>query len=215
MSRIYDISQTLATDTPVWPGDTPFQIAPNWKMEGGCPVLVSRLTLSTHSGSHADAPSHYVPDGSHMAEAALHPYLGPCHVVRAQAGDGPVTLADIETDLEALEEVPERLLVRTFDHFPHERWPTGFRAIDADLIRYLGQNGCVLIGTDTPSLDPETAKILKAHAAIADMKMAILEGLVLDDVPVGLYELVALPLKIQHADASPVRAILRTYPDDS
>ncbi|MEP3246930.1 MAG: arylformamidase [Sneathiella sp.] len=208
MTRLYDISQTLRADLPVWPGDTAFDIETTWHMSDDCPVLVSKLTLSTHSGTHADAPSHYDPTGIDMAKTDLLPYLGPCSVVAAPMGDGPVTLEEI---LPRLPDNPQRLLIRTFDRFPHEHWPDGFRAIEASLIDHLAHQGCHLIGTDTPSLDPETSKTLDAHNAVQKAGMAILEGLVLDAVPPGDYELIALPLKIQKADASPVRAILRSH----
>ncbi len=208
MPHLYDISQTLRADLPIWPGDTAFNIEATWQMSDDCPVLVSKLTLSTHSGTHADAPSHYDPAGIDMAKTDLLPYLGPCSVVEAPAGEGPVTLQDILT---RLPDNPQRLLIRTFDRFPHENWPDGFRPIDAPLIDHLAHQGCLLVGTDTPSLDPETSKTLAAHIAIKKAGMAILEGLVLDAVPPGEYELIALPLKIRNADASPVRAILRSF----
>ncbi len=210
MTNLYDISQTLRPDLPVWPGDTNFGITPTWQMDENCPVLVSRLILSTHSGTHADAPSHYDAKGIDIAKTELVPYIGTCYVIHATNGNEPVTLDEIETELTALDEFPMRLLIRTFDRFPHENWPTDFRAIDTKLIQYLGDHGCLLIGTDTQSLDPEASKTMDAHNAIREASMAILEGLVLDDVPSGSYELIALPLKIQNADASPVRAILRT-----
>lgn len=210
MADLYDISQTLRPGLPVWPGDTDFSITPTWQMDEDCPVLVSRLTLSTHSGTHADAPSHYDAAGIDIAKTELVPYIGTCSVIHAHNGMQPVTLNEVEPVISSLASFPKRLLIQTFDRFPHENWPTGFRAIDAEVIRYLADHGCLLIGTDTPSLDPETSKKMEAHNAIREAGMAILEGLVLDDVLPGIYELIALPLKIQNADASPVRAILRT-----
>jgi len=214
MASLIDISQTLTSNLPVWPGDTPFACDTHWEMGPTCPVLVSRLTLSTHSGTHADAPSHYDPSGNHMAETGLVPYLGPCHVVHATNAAGPVTVDQTLPALEELGGIPERVLIRTFDNFPHTHWPVPFKAIDADLIRILAEKGCLLIGTDTPSLDPETSKTMDAHIAIKNANMSILEGLVLDHVSVGRYELIALPLKIENADASPVRAVLRSIEDD-
>ncbi len=207
MAKIYDISQTLRPTLPVWPGDTPFDIETTWQMDENCPVLVSKLTLSTHSGTHADAPSHYDPHGIDSARVSLLPYLGPCQIITVPAASGPVQTSDI---LPHLQEIPERLLIRSFDRFPHENWPNGFRAVDAALIDELAKGGCLLIGTDTPSLDPESSKTLDAHNAVKKAGMAILEGLVLDGVPDGIYELIALPLKIAGADASPLRAILRS-----
>lgn len=215
MTTIYDISQTLRPQLPVWPGDTSFDITTTWQMDENCPVLVSKLTLSTHSGTHADAPSHYDANGVDIANTGLVPYLGDCQVVHVKTGTEPVGMDDLVPGLDSFDVIPTRLLIRTFDRFPHQDWPTGFRAIDAELIRFLGENGCLLIGTDTPSLDPQESKSMDAHHAVRDHHMAILEGLVLDDVSTGNYELIALPLKIDTADASPVRAILRIYPDDN
>jgi arylformamidase len=101
------------------------------------------------------------------------------------------------------------VLLRTYERFPHEAWDSDFTAIASEVIARLGSIGVRLIGTDAASLDPEQSKTLDAHQAVKAADMRILEGLVLDDVPPGRYELVALPLRIVGADASPVRAILR------
>jgi arylformamidase len=103
----------------------------------------------------------------------------------------------------------ERVIFRTYERFPADRWDIGFTAIAAETIRLLAHAGVRLIGTDAPSLDPQESKTLDAHHAVLAADMRILEGLVLDGVPPGFYELIALPLKIAGADASPVRAILR------
>lgn len=207
MSQIYDISQTLRVGLPVWPGDTAFDLKRTWAMGPGIPVNVSALTFSTHSGSHADAPFHY--DATGAAIDAIDParYLGPAQVV-----DGRHAGALIGADhiLPQLKPGIERVLVRTYHRAPQQNWDENFAAIDAMLIDALAARGVRLIGTDTPSLDPQTSKTMDAHLAIARHGMAILEGLVLDAVPFGIYELIALPLKIAGADSSPVRAILRS-----
>jgi arylformamidase len=190
----------------VWPGDTPYALERTWQIEPGCPVNVSRLTLSTHTGTHADAPIHYDEHGRDSAGVSLLPYVGLCVVVDARHAGEYVTPEDI---VSGLPDRVERVLVRTFDVFPHDAWPTDFKAIAADTIDMLAARGCVLIGTDTPSLDPETSKTLDAHNRVKAHGLAILEGLVLDDVAPGAYELIALPLKIAGGDSSPVRAILK------
>lgn len=209
MTKLYDISQTLRSSLPVWPGDTSFEIQTTWKMDENCPVQVSRLTLSTHSGTHADAPSHYNDKGASMEEVALSPYLGECLVLHASEGMNAVSFNDLSLSIEPPETLPPRLLIKTFERFPHSNWPE-FRGIDPELIHELAGKGIQLIGTDAPSIDPESSKTMDAHKAVQNAGMAILEGLVLEDVPEGRYELIALPLKIQGADASPVRAILRS-----
>lgn len=204
---LYDISQSLRNDLPVWPGDTAFELRRTWSMGPGIPVNVSSLTLSTHSGSHADAPFHYDADG--IAIDAVDPsiYLGPAQVVDARAADGLVTAAHV---VPQLAEGTTRVLIRTYQRAPQETWDERFAAIDTALVEALADRGVRLIGVDTPSLDPQTSKTMAAHRAVARRGLAILEGLVLDAVPFGIYELIALPLKIAGADSSPVRAVLRS-----
>ncbi len=203
---LYDISQVIRQGIPVWPGDSEFDLERTWSLDMECPVNVCKLTLSSHTGTHADAPLHYGDGGDDIASVSLVPYLGDAVVVDARGAGALVEPHHIESQLP---EVAERVLVRTFEDYPHGAWPKDFTAFHVDTIHMLAAKGCVLVGIDTPSVDPETSKDLPSHNAIKQHKMAILEGLVLEAVPVGKYELIALPLKIAQGDASPVRAILR------
>ncbi|MEO0574964.1 MAG: arylformamidase [Pseudomonadota bacterium] len=213
LSNIIDISQPMRPSTPVWPGDTPFSIEETWTISDVCPVRVSRMTLSTHTGTHADAHSHYDEHGIDSASRELTPYIGPCLVIDVAGGTSAVDCDDVLPVIDTLDTTPERILVRTFETFPLTQWPTDFRAISAELVDVLGARGCQLIGTDAPSIDPETSKTMDAHHAVNRHGMAILEGLVLDAVTPGAYELIALPLRIEKADATPVRAVLRPLGD--
>ena len=209
MSRkIWDISQVLRPGLPVWPGDTEFAFERTWRMEDGSPVNVGRMTISTHSGTHGDAPLHYSAAAADIASVDLDPYLGECLVVDARGVSGAVGIRD----LPQLGGV-DRVLLRTFDVFPHEQWDGSFTAIAAETIRWLAAQGVRLIGTDAPSVDPQESKTMDAHKAVLAADMRILEGLVLDAVPPGRYELIALPLKIAGGDAGLCRAILRELPD--
>jgi arylformamidase len=208
-SDIIDISQPIGAGTPVWPGDTPFSMAETWSIGDGCPVQVSRMTLSTHTGTHADAHAHYAPGGTDSAARELAPYIGPCVVVDVSAGTGKIGIDEVMPALARLGSSHERVLLRSFSRFPLQAWPESFRAICPDLVEALAARGCCLVGTDAPSIDPQTCKTLPAHHAVHRHNMAILEGLVLDHVAEGCYELIALPLRIEKADASPVRAVLR------
>ncbi|MFZ1742531.1 MAG: arylformamidase [Pontixanthobacter sp.] len=207
MRRIWDITQKLRPGLPVWPGDTPFEHAQTWAMSDGSPVNVSKLTLSTHSGTHADAPLHYDAAGRDSAASDLEAYLGDCLVVDARCAGAAIE----PHHLPALDGV-QRVLFRTYEAFPQETWDETFTAIAPETIRALAAQGVRLVGIDTPSLDPQDSKTMDAHTAVLVADMRILEGLVLDDVPLGRYELIALPLPIAGADASPVRAILRELP---
>lgn len=209
MGRIWDISQKLHPGLPVWPGDTAFQQARTWQMEEGSPVNVSALTLSTHTGAHADAPLHYADDAPDIASVSLEPYLGECLVVDAR-GVGPlIEVADLPHLYSA-----DRVLFRTFETFPHEQWDADTKAIAPATIEWLAVQGVKLVGLDGPSIDPQDSKDMLAHKAVLKHDMRVLEGLVLDDVPEGRYELIALPLPIIGGDASPVRAILRELPSE-
>lgn len=202
--RIWDISQKIRADLPVWPGDTPFKQITTWQIEDGAPVNVSALTMSTHTGAHADAPLHYAQGAPDIASVMLEPYLGECLVIDAR-GMGPL----IEVvDLPHLASA-ERVLFRTFEQFPNDQWQIETTAIAPDTIDWLAVQGVKLIGIDGPSIDPQSSKTMEAHKAVLDHDMRILEGLILDSVPAGRYELIALPLPIVGGDASPVRAILR------
>lgn len=202
--RIWDISQPLHAGLPVWPGDTRFARAGTWQMADGSPVNVSALTMSSHSGAHADAPLHYAPRAADIASVALEPYLGTCIVVDAREA-GLLIMPDHLPDLAGA----ARVLFRTFDAFPHDHWPDRTAAIAPATIDALAAAGAVLVGLDGPSLDPQDSQGMDAHLAVLRHDMRVLEGLVLDGVAPGLYELIALPLAIIGGDASPVRAVLR------
>lgn len=207
MNKIWDISQTCRNGIPVWPGDTQYKSTPNWTIDEQCPVNVGALTLSTHTGTHADAPLHYDRNGLAISEVNLDPYLGPCLLLDVTHANGLVLPEHLA---EMLPERVERVLLRTTARFPHQCWQSDFTAVADSTIDLLASRGARLIGIDSPSLDPQQSKQLLAHRAVQRAGMAILEGLVLDDVPTGHYELIALPLKLECMDASPVRAILRS-----
>ena len=207
MNKIYDISQRIRSDIPVWPGDKAFSLKRTWSIEPGSPVNVSEMSLSTHTGTHADARLHFKDSGVDCADTPLEPYIGPAIVL--DISDQITDMVQPE-HLKALPDRVERVLLKLFPAFPHDGWEPEFPAISVAAIEYLHERGCILIGTDVPSLDHQEAKQLNAHFAVDKAGMAILEGLVLDDITEGTYELIALPLKIEGADGSPVRAILRT-----
>lgn len=202
---LWDITPTVSASLPVWPGDTRFHAETTWKMSAACPVQVSRLQMSTHTGAHCDAPSHYDPSGISIDRVPLGAYLGSCRIIDC-IGLRHVLPAHLSGKCDAL---PQRVLLRTYARAPQTAWDPDFASVDAATIDHLAALGVILIGIDTPSLDPQQSTSMAAHGAVRRHGMAILEGIVLDDVPAGDYELIALPLKLDGMDASPVRAILR------
>ncbi|HJS31813.1 MAG TPA: arylformamidase [Alphaproteobacteria bacterium] len=204
--RLWDISPPIRAGVPVWPGDTAYDETRTWTLGPGCPVNVSKFTMSTHTGAHADAPFHYAADGARVGALDLARYIGPARVVHAI---GARPLVRRERIAPHLGPGVARVLIRTYSRAPVERWDDGFAAIAPETVELLADHGVVLVGIDTPSLDPQDSKTMDAHGVVRRRGLSILEGLVLDDVPEGDYELIALPLKLADLDAAPVRAVLR------
>jgi arylformamidase len=205
---LWDITPTVSAAMPVWPGDTPFSATTTWTIGRDCPVQVSRMTMSTHAGAHCDAPSHYDAGGAGIDAVPLEAYIGACRVIGC-IGATRVMPGHVQDHLQAL---PARVILRTWLRAPTERWDADFASVDPATIDLLAAHGVRLIGIDTPSLDHQDSKTMDAHHAVRRHGMAILEGVVLDAVSPGDYELIALPLKLAGMDASPVRAVLRRLP---
>ncbi|MBI3284788.1 MAG: arylformamidase [Burkholderiales bacterium] len=204
--RIWDITPAIQPGIPVWPGDSEYSAETTWQIEDGCPVKVSKISMSSHTGAHCDAPSHYDQQGLAIDEVALETYLGPCRVIHCLgvAQVAPQHVAPF------LQDVPARVLLRCYQTAPNMRWDKDFPSIAPATIELLAQHGVKLVGIDSPSLDPLESKTLDSHICVKRHQMAILEGIVLDEVGAGDYELICLPLKLAGLDASPVRAILRS-----
>jgi len=178
-------------------------------LERGDSVTLSTLRATVHLGAHADAPSHYGLAAPAIDERALEYYLGPCQVMHVKvARNSRVSRNDLVGPILA----PRVLLVT--GTFPEPTvFNEDFAALEPQLVDALHDEGVILVGIDTPSVDLISSKDLPAHNRFLQHDMAILEGLTLSRVPDGVYELIALPLRLVGFDASPVRAILRTHVD--
>ena len=207
--RLWDISPPVHAGAPVFPGDAAFSSVWATRIGPGCPVNVSTLTLSPHTGAHADAPLHYDDAGAAIGDVDLHPYLGRCRVIHAIHAGPLVTWQHLT---HAVHDLPPRVLVRTCLQAPVAQWDADLAAYASDTIERLADLGVQLVGIDSASIDPASSKDLPSHQVIRLRGLRVLENLVLDDVPEGDYELIALPLKLTTADASPVRAVLRELP---
>ena len=208
MRRLWDISPPVHTGSPVFPGDTPYRQRWSWTLGGDCPVNVAEVTTSPHVGAHADAPLHYDPAGLPIGAVDLAPYLGPCRVIHAIGAHPVVTWGHLAA---ALTQPMPRILIRTYHSHPSDRWDPALAGIAPEAIQRLAELGVQLVGIDTASIDPADSKTLDTHQTVRRHGLRVLENLVLDDVPEGDYELIALPLKWMQADASPVRAVLRAF----
>ncbi len=206
MKKLWDISPSVHAGAPVFPGDTAYSQQWATTIGPGCPVNVSAITLSPHVGAHADAPLHYDPEGAAIGAVSLDAFIGPCRVIHA-IGCGP--LVKPEHIAHALKDLPPRVLLRVYQLQPQDRFDNDLPAFAAETVEQLADLGVRLIGIDSASIDPADSKALPSHQTIRRRGLRVLENLLLDDVPEGDYELIALPLKLTTADASPVRAVLR------
>ncbi|MGQ0615144.1 MAG: cyclase family protein [Planctomycetaceae bacterium] len=204
---IYDVSPLVDESVAVWPGDTPFSARDLLRLEEGASVHLSTITLSCHTGAHADAPCHTARGAPGIDGVALERYLGPCALVDVRPRDGVIRLSDLD---EAAVAGAPRILFRTREKADRTKFPASFASLDPGLVDVLGRRGVVLVGLDTPSVDRFDSKELPSHHALLRHGIASLECLELTGVPPGRYELIALPLKLRARDASPVRAVLRS-----
>jgi arylformamidase len=205
---LYDISRTISPQTAVWPGDHPFRVEHALDISAGSSINLTTMTLSPHTATHADAYYHYQSGGAHPAQMPLAAYLGPAYVVRTDQRDGPL----FPSDFPSLAAIPtiERLLVHSHvSHLPDTDFPREFPYLSVELIAWLADKSTRLIGLDSPSVDHLDSKDLPCHHALQAHQMVNLELICLRDVPDGVYELVALPLKVDSVCGSPVRAVLR------
>lgn len=205
MESWIDISQILNNNIPVWPGDTPFHYKVSWGMEESGSVNVGQVTMSTHTGTHIDAPYHFDNAGKRVIDLDFNLYIGPAKIIHLQQ---PASIG-----IKDLQDIPlqgvKRLLIKTDAWKDKTVFPDSIPHIEPELAAFLADQGVQLLGLDLPSVDPLDSKELNAHHELNRHGIHILEGMVLDEVEPGEYELAALPLPFAEADGSPVRAVIR------
>jgi len=203
---IIDISRALSPSTAVWPGDRPFEWSWSATIGEGSPVNVGAFCSSTHAGSHADAPLHFTQEGKTIDEVDLTAFVGPAQVV--EIPDGPRIDPDQVPEVQA----PRILFKTSASQEPDSSWSDSFPVLAPETTARLAEQSVVLVGVDTPSVDPPDSKNLPTHHALSEAGIVNLENLRLDGVRPGVYRLMALPLKLIGADAAPVRAVLQSSP---
>jgi arylformamidase len=203
--QLWDISPPVGPGTPAFPGDQPYEQRWTARIGPDCPVNLCAVTMSPHVGAHADGPLHYADGERPIGEVDLAPYLGPCRVIHALDA---APLVRPQHLAHAVERLPPRVLVRTCREAPVQ-WSAEFAAFAPETLIWLAGLGVRLVGIDSQSVDPADSKTLDSHQVLRRHDLRVLENLVLDAVPAGDYELIALPLKLMDACASPVRAVLR------
>ena len=204
-SHYFDISPCISQQTAVFPGDTAYKRNVHMSVEAGDHIGLSSIESTVHIGAHADAPSHYGKSQAGIHELELTPYMGLAQVIHLAPPKGArISWAELaKTPIQC-----KRVLLATNSFPDSNQWNSDFNSLSPELIEKLHEQGVVLVGIDTPSVDPSDCKTMDSHHMLLKTQMRVLEGLVLEHVPGGLYQLLALPLSLKDADASPVRAIL-------
>lgn len=200
-AELVDITRSLAPGLPVWPGDVPFEL--RQRTDDG--VLVSAVVTSCHAGTHVDAPLHVAAAGIAVDAIPLDRFVGPAEVVRAVPAGGLVTVASLPAGFEPR---APRVLLRTDSHPMGASVDRRFAGIAPELADWLADRGVVLVGIDTPSVDPFDASDIPCHRRLLERGLTWIEGLALQGVQPGLYRLLALPLPLVGVEAAPLRALL-------
>jgi arylformamidase len=203
---LIDITLPMSSALASWPGDTPCDFRLAWRMSAGASVNVGSLTTSVHSGTHTDAPFHFLPDGKTVDQLELTPFVGPAVVVDVRGRD-VIGFVDFPPHLDF--PATPRVLLKTDGWRDITQFPKSIPVLAPGVATALHERGVILIGVDVPSVDVLDSKDLPVHHEIGRCGIYILENLNLRDVAPGIYELIALPLKIAGADGAPVRAVLR------
>jgi arylformamidase len=205
--RIHDISRPVTPGIPVWPGDTPYDFGFVARIADGSSVNVGRVEMSVHTGAHVDAPLHFEDGADDVASVSLAKYYGPCVVADVRVDGRGIEPRDLPPHLDADARTARRVLLRSYGARPGA-FDEGMAHATPALADWLGERGVLLLGIDTDSMDAFDSKELPAHKRLLSHGIAILEGIDLSAIRPGRYELVALPLRLVGADASPVRAVL-------
>jgi len=203
--KLIDISRPLRTGMPVWPGDTPAEFKLVASIPEGSACNIGRLRVSVHTGTHADAPFHYNQSGARMHELPADLFVGPARVVDIR---GHTTITPALLAAQDFSATP-RVLFKSDTWTNPAVFPATWPLFAPDTPAWLAERGVKLVGMDVPSVDDLHSKGMPLHHALDAAGIIILENLDLHAVTPGAYELIALPLKIQDGDGSPIRAILR------
>jgi len=207
MPRIHDVTVPLAPGMLVYPGDPPFQLEPVQRL-GEAPYNLSRMVLTTHSGTHVDAPAHFLPGGATIDQLPLEILLGKARVVeltsRERVERGHLAALDLRDDLRVL------LKTRMSGQMLKARYQEDHLYLTVDAAHYLAQAGLKLVGFDYLSIDRFGSADFPAHHALLEAGVVVVEGLDLSEVEPGEYDMACLPLRVGGGDASPARVVLRS-----
>ncbi len=212
MATYLDISVPMDGRTTVYPGDAPPELSwPGPTHAKGDVANVGCFKGGFHTGTHVDAPWHFIRDAKRLEEVPLDRWVGPCWVADLTAETKCVTAEGLEAA--GIPEGTKRLLLKTrngFTDYWHEPWNPDFIYIDQAAARWCVERGIFTVGLDYLTVDPQSEPTFPAHLELLGHEVVIIENLKLRDIPAGAYELIAAPVNLQGVDGAWTRALLRT-----
>jgi arylformamidase len=207
MSRIIDVTAPLSADLPTFPGDPRFHMEFSHKIAEGKPYNVAMVTMGVHSGTHVDAPYHFLADGATVESLPLEILMGKVRVVQVVSRDA-IDVADVEA-LDLSDEIRVFFKTRMSGQLKSSVFQEDFVYLTPAAAARLVQAGIKLVGVDYLSVEKFQSPDFGAHHALLRAGVVIVEGLDLSEADPGEYDMVCLPLRIVGADGSPARVVLR------
>jgi arylformamidase len=209
--RLYDVTVPISVNIPVWPGDPPVRIEQVASIAQGDPYNLSRLHLGSHTGTHVDAPSHFLHGGQTVDQLPPELLVGPAYVASLEQLVGNTIQAHDLTSLQ-LPEDATRLLFKTRNSTLWDSQPAGFQRdyvhLDTEAAEWLVRRGVRLVGIDYLSIEAFGASQSPVHHILLGAGIVVIEGLDLGQVPAGPCQLWCLPLKVQGGEGAPARAVI-------
>lgn len=207
-SRVFDVTVPIQEGMTVWPGDTPVGFEASARIAAGTAANISSVTLSSHCGTHVDAPWHFEDDGPKLDEIPAERWVGPAMVVTVPAGEARITAATLEGLVIPAGTTRVVFKTRTGSRRHDAPFDEGYVAVAVDGARWLLDRGIDLVGIDSPSIECFDDHEHLTHHALLGAGMLIIEGLDLTGIDPGPYLLICLPLHLAAADGAPARALL-------
>jgi len=207
LTKIYDVTVPLSASVPTYPGDPRFDIEFTHRLAAGDPYNLARFSLGAHSGTHVDAPYHFLADGAAVDELPLEILMGKARVLEIPARDR-IRREDLEA-LDLRDDLRVLLKTRMSGQLRLPEFQEDFVHLTGDAAAYLAQAGLKLVGIDYLSVDRFGSADFEAHQALLGAGVVIVEGLDLSEVEPGEYDMACLPLRIVGADGAPARVVLR------
>ncbi len=206
-----DATATLETGrTPVYEGDAPMVFSFLKNMRKGDGLTLSKFDLGAHSGTHIDAPMHFILDGAPIDQVPLAALVGPATVIQIADSVQEINAAELgRHDWKGAERILFRTRASLRGWMDSAQFHRDFAYIAGDAARLMADAGITLVGVDYISAEQFAAPVPLAHRALLGKGIPIVEGLFLRDIPAGDYDLIVLPLKVAGHEGAPARAILR------